>query len=733
MVKKSKKKDIGTLLVLILIIGGLVWYYWPPEKGESMRLSNGINIKFQTSEEKMQVYKDGIWQDFFVKGVNLGAAIPGHDPGELAIAKSDYLRWFSMIGEMGANTIRIYTIQKPAFYEAIVEYNHSHPNVPLYYIQGIWSPEEAFAKTEDARSPEAMNAFKAEIADAVHAVYGTKTLAKQLGKASGSYEVNAGEYLLAWHVGTEWDPVLVRNTNNLHLDEPLFKGEFFQAKSEASPFESLLAEMIDTIAALEYEQGWQHPQTFTNWVTTDPLTHPGEVLYEEDLVGVDPMHIEPVKWDASYFASYHVYPYYPDFFLLDKTLQTVRNDEGNIDTYKAYLQQLKAHHLGIPLMVTEFGVPSSIGIAHIGNLGRDQGAHNEQEQGAIDADLYHLIVQENLAGAILFTWQDEWFKKTWNTMPFEIPEDRRKHWLNVLTNEEMFGVLAMDPSKSAKLHLDGDLKDWDKLEQSEVQEVDVNVPGIKRIRMTHDEGYVYIAAELTADFKPEQQTIYLGVDTTTGGNRHASQLGTHKLDEGLETLITLGTDKESQVSIASNYNFLTRLYGIHYDMFPVKKQTMKDDSGLFDPWMLATGLKSDPPDSKKARPFEKMQVGQLIRGTTNPADPQFNSSALLQVKGNVLEMRIPWTLLGFTDPSSLSVMDYPGAKVGLHSIQTTGIRLLPWIVNRKDHRVIGLGEEGSIYPVSKLPLYKWKGWETTDYIERVKASYTTMKQAFTEK
>ena len=22
-------------------------------------------------------------------------------------------------------------------------------------------------------------------------------------------------------------------------------------------------------------------------------------------------------------------------------------------------------------------------------------------------------------------WQDEWFKKTWNTMPLEIPADRR--------------------------------------------------------------------------------------------------------------------------------------------------------------------------------------------------------------------------------------------------------------------------------------------------------------------
>ena len=31
-------------------------------------------------------------------------------------------------------------------------------------------------------------------------------------------------------------------------------------------------------------------------------------------------------------------------------------------------------------MITEFGVPSSMGSAHTGPLGRDQGGHTEQER-----------------------------------------------------------------------------------------------------------------------------------------------------------------------------------------------------------------------------------------------------------------------------------------------------------------------------------------------------------------
>ena len=170
--------------------------------------------------------------------------------------------------------------------------------------------------------------------------------------------------------------------------------------------------------------------------------------------------MEPVDWDAGYFASYHVYPYYPDFFTHDKTFQTLKNDRGEIDSYKTYLRRLKEYHGSMPTMITEFGVPASQGIAHKGLLGRHQGGHDEKRQGEIDAEMFHQIHQEGYAGAILFTWQDEWFKKTWNTMRFDIP-DRRAYWYNALTNESFFGLLGMFPGKDDVLLIDGDASDWE--------------------------------------------------------------------------------------------------------------------------------------------------------------------------------------------------------------------------------------------------------------------------------
>ena len=70
----------------------------------------------------------------------------------------------------------------------------------------------------------------------------------------------------------------------------------------------------------------------------------------------------------------------------------------------------------MPTLVTEFGVPSSIGSAHNGPLGRDQGDHSEREAMRIDAELLRLIQDQGLAGGFLFGWADEWFKFTWNTI-----------------------------------------------------------------------------------------------------------------------------------------------------------------------------------------------------------------------------------------------------------------------------------------------------------------------------
>ncbi len=80
----------------------------------------------------------------FLPGINLGATTPGHQPGELAIAASDYRRWFTEMGELGLRAVRIYTIHPPAFYTELARYNAAHPDAPLYLLQGVYLPDETY-------------------------------------------------------------------------------------------------------------------------------------------------------------------------------------------------------------------------------------------------------------------------------------------------------------------------------------------------------------------------------------------------------------------------------------------------------------------------------------------------------------------------------------------------------------------------------------------------------------
>ena len=67
----------------------------------------------------------------------------------------------------------------------------------------------------------------------------------------------------------------------------------------------------------------------------------------------------------------------------------------------------------MPVVISEFGVSTGRGMAQIDrNTGRNQGHLSEQEQGQALVDCWRDITAANCAGGCVFTWQDEWFKRT---------------------------------------------------------------------------------------------------------------------------------------------------------------------------------------------------------------------------------------------------------------------------------------------------------------------------------
>ena len=642
----------------------------------------GLELPARVEGSHLALAVDGGFEPRFWPGVNLGVTTPGHQPGELIPSREDYDRWLDGMREIGARVVRVYTILRPVFYEALDAHNRRHPDRPLYFIQGVWIPEEEFLATEDAYSPGVTDGFDDEIADAVAVVHGDADLPERPGHASGRYRTDVARWLLAWSPGVEWDPVATSETDRRNRGAPPHDGRYIASTAGATPMESWLAARLDHLATLEADRGWSRPLTFTNWLTTDPLAHPTEALPNEDLVSIDATHLRATDaWPGGFFASYHAYPYYPDFLRLAPAYRRAE------DPYAAYLRDLREHHGDQAVMVTEFAVPTGIGIAHLGPLGRDQGNHSEQEAGAMNADMLGIIEAEDYAGGMLFEWTDEWFKRTWNTLELEIPPERRPLWQNVMTNEEQFGVVAVEPGAERVVTVDGRDDEWKRNGSRD----------LGPLRATHDAGYLYL---LLRDRPPGRLT--LAFDVRPGGNGGVAP--------DSDVLLHLGPGRRAQVLQAAWTDPISFLYGIKHDYVPVDPADLEPGSGAWVTPRLILNRPYTVPGTGERRPTELFDVGKLRWGTADPDAEDFDGRVTVAGDDAVTELRIPWALLTFSDPSSHTVWDpRPDGSIGSREVGPLGIEVV-----------------GEAPPVE----YAWDGWDAVEWHERRKAGWDAMAGAF---
>jgi hypothetical protein len=707
----------------------------PSKKQEKVELvtENGTTINSKTNETSIQIQKDGKWEDLLIKGVNMGIAKPGYFPGETAISKDEYFRWFKLIGAMNANAIRIYTIHPPQFYEAFYEYNQQAKN-PLYLFHGAWVTEETLLETNDAYHPSVVEEFQKEMKDIVDIVHGNAEIKEKPGHASGSYTHDISSYVLGYIIGIEWDPGVVVSTDAVHSGMEQFKGDnFFTEK--ATPFEAWLANRMDDMASYEAETyKWQHSMSFTNWVTTDLLSHPAEPAEEEDMVSVNPNHIKKTnQFHGGLFASYHVYPYFPDFLNFEEDYVNFVDSSGEKNNYAGYLNDLNLAH-EMPVVIAEYGVPSSRGLTHENVHGMDQGNHSEQEQGNINQKLFKSIVSENLAGGMVFSWQDEWFKRTWNTMDFDNP-DRRPYWSNIQTNEQMFGMLGFSPSSFGKeMILDGRDNDWSKSMREPLVQSEDEDNVLKRMYVTSDAANIYVRLDYHQSINLKETPTYITFDTIEDqGQKQITLNGGQSVSttSGVDFLATLAGKEESRITVDSYYDSFYYQYGERLKLIPTEPYPSSKDNGVFHPIRLALNKQLTIPSTGQTYPFEAYETGKLQYGSGNPNDKNYHSLTDVSISedGKMVEMRIPWLMLNVKDPSQKEIIGDMW-KTGLEDGKNIDrIYLSAFIVTEKGLTSLPETEEESD-TITKTVFYDWKKWEQPVYSERLKDSYYIMKETY---
>jgi hypothetical protein len=732
----------------------------PRERAETARV-DGLTMPANVGSQYLQLYENGEPRDLLLKGVNMGIAKPGHFPGEAAISKAEYARWFQHIGDMHANVVRIYTLHPPAFYEALKAYNEKAAH-PLYVLHGIWMNEDKLLESRDVFDEANSQEFAEETRRIIDVIHGDADIPARPGHASGSYKANIAPYVLGWIIGVEWDPGIVMSTNAKHVNAPDYEGTYFRTEM-ASPFETWLARAMDDTVKYETETyQWQRPISFTNWVTTDLLKHPAEPDAQEDAVSVDPNVIWPTPLlKAGYFASYHVYPYYPDFMNYDTKYTEYIDHRGQKNNYAGYLRDLKQAHR-MPVVVAEFGVPASRGMTHRNVSGWNQGLLSEDEQGEIVSRLFEDIYQEGMAGGLVFAWQDEWFKRTWNNMDYDNP-DRRPFWSNVQTSEQMFGLMSFDPGASKPVvTVDGKTTDWEKAGIRPL-----TVPGasgasalrqyndgydeqrrIDRVYMASDERYVYFRLDFGKSGKPLDWTrtgATILLDTVPDQGQTAVLGGELTSEAGFDFAIDLKGPDASRIWVDSYYDLHELQYGRMLQMIPQAPYADKRDNGVFHKQLLTLNKQLTIPNRQgddSVIPFESYETGVLRFGVADPDSPQYDSlaDAAFNAKDASVELRIPWQLLHMKDPSMHEAVGDIRLKGLDASVQTPGFRVA--VVTTKPEPDAEPAQQpggpaiadslpsasNGMLRAPDMPFYQWEGWEFPQTHERLKKSYYKLKE-----
>ena len=413
---------------------------------------------------------------------------------------------------MHANALRVYTILPPSFYRALRAWNVGHPRRPLWLVHGVWTelPPE-----HDFDDPEWKAAFRSEMRSVVDLVHGAAELPPRPGHASGRYDADVSRWTLAYIIGREWEPYAVKAYDSLHpgrraLCRPLPRGRQragdgrldgravrLPAGVRGGPVERAPADRVHQLADARPAvstppnpgpprsgsgagaPGGRLPATSSSTRTTPSASIASLVR---------PTSRNPAGW----FASYHAYPYYPDFLLYDPGYRQARSSEGP-SAYFGYLSDLHRHHAGMPFVISEYGVPSSRGNAHLQPQGWDHGGHDERAMAAIDARLTREIRESGAAGAIVFAWMDEWFKKNWIVIDFEQPAERNRLWLNAMDAEQNYGILGQYAGQR------GDAPGAGRRPRhagARSTAVDSGAGALRTLRAGSDEAYLYLALEL---------------------------------------------------------------------------------------------------------------------------------------------------------------------------------------------------------------------------------------------
>lgn len=709
-----KKFFISIFIILSIILGldyGIYYkgFYLKEREDRPLTIqarTNGQTIEYQNQEGNYEVLS--------IKGVDLTSNIPGHYMTDYAIDEPTYLRWFKWIQEMGANTIRLPNIMEDTFYRALYNYNTQN-DLPLYVLQGISITEYASNNRGDAYSKDFYEQLKEIGIGAIDVIHGKKKIAINRGVGYGYYNKDVSKWVLGYVLKSDWHADTVAYTNHKGYDT-VYEGKYIQTTNEAIAFEAMLAKVMDQMIDYESQKyGTQRLLSFMNSPATDPFEY--DKHYAKQLGKHTQLDIEnfrrTIAFQSGYFASYHVSDFcedFQDYFSKeqkDKLVSIQWEEELQRDTHDSYVRLLNAYHT-VPVVVG-YGFSSSRGTIHNAPL-------SEFEQGKALVKSYEDFIEGGSAGVVISDWQDIWGQSTWNTS-YAITSNNRHYWNDIQSYNQGSGLLSFEPGEIQSIcYIDGNRSEW--TEEDSVIEYD----GMK-LSVKYDARAIYLLIQ--GEQVNSKQPLYIPIDTTKQTGSFKCEQSGVQFEEDADFLMVLDGPINSRLLVQKRYESIRANYSIETTGIDAYVEVPEVDTSLFVPiYMISdhkelVGPNETIEEIQSKRLMDVMETGKLYYGNGNPESETFNSLADFCYGENLVEVRIPWQLLNFSDPSYMRIHEDYYDNYGVEHISV-------------DELYIGIAkanmDKQEIIPMKAVSL---KGWgQNIAYHERLKQSYYIVQKAW---
>lgn len=600
-------------------------------KEETLYDDGNTSYLFRVEGKYFQKYDGSEFKDYYIKGVNIGSSKPNTFPGELGVT------------------------------------------------------QDAFSDIKDV---------KKDLRDLVNIIHGNAKVEKRVGHAYGTYTRDISKYVIGWILGIESDQSLVEGTRDANKHVTSYSGDYLSCE-KVEPYEVFWCEIGDY--ALKYEDEKYHmqrPVSYSNWPTADVMKHPNEPLSKEDAISltVDDLNAQN-KFKTGIFASYHVYSYYPNFMFSEEPYCSYKDESGKINTYLGYLKDLVAHNK-CPVLIAEFGIPASRGVTHVNPItGFNQGGVSARQQGEMLVSMFKDIKKSKCAGGLVFVWEDEWFKRTWNTMDYT-NSDYRAYWNDVQTSEQHFGLAEYISTECDPIPvLDGELDEWSKKDI-------IFEKNDTKIYVKCDSTYVYIAIQdKKADFDKKGNNLYFDINPNTGCGNY----GDIKLSSDADFILHIEGKNKTRLLVDPDSDSYVRA-----EPDWEKLNLVKDKKDSFHRIYLITDKSLLYPQTKKRLPVQKSETGLLHFGKVDVDNDIGDVLTDFYYKKHVFEVRIPWGLLGFSAPSVREI-NYSSKNT---TLKVDGINIGYISANKN------IGEKQ----------FKWDSWEHASYRHHLRQSYYILQE-----